>query len=274
MRNPQEVLREEILAGARRQAEETLSRARADAEALLVKAKADAEKEHRDKIAVGQGRGRPPWPSRSWRRCRSTSAACGPPAIESLLQAVHDEARRRILAREGFDYREALVTLAAEAVGRMEGDRFVLAVSEADRKALGDGWLEDVRRRAGRDGLELSLAAEPARIAGGVVVRDADGRQLWDDRPRGAAGAALAGGAPRNRRPVRGSFEQRGTRGEVDDCFSRDAQAPDRHPRQRADRDRHRHARGPDVRGRAGRRTGPHRRGRPPRRRPRHDPGL
>ncbi len=25
------------------------------------------------------------------------------------------------------------------------------------------------------------MAAEPAKIAAGVVVRDADGRQLWDD---------------------------------------------------------------------------------------------
>jgi vacuolar-type H+-ATPase subunit E/Vma4 len=46
---------------------------------------------------------------------------------------------------------------------------------------LGDGWMDEVKRRAGREGLDLVAAAEPAKIAGGVVVRDAEGRQLCDD---------------------------------------------------------------------------------------------
>jgi hypothetical protein len=63
----------------------------------------------------------------------------------------------------------------------MEGNRFVVEVSQADRAALGEEWLEEVRRRAGRPDLVLV----PASAAGnepGVVVRDAEGRQVCDDR--------------------------------------------------------------------------------------------
>lgn len=176
----EEVLRDEILAGARRQAEERLSRAKADAEALLVKTEADAAKEKAEKLQSArtaaqtlseQIMGRLPVDVGRMRSAR----------VETLLESVHAEVRRRVVAREGFDYRQAVVALVARAVARMEGTRFVVAVSEADRKALGDGWVDEVKRLAGRGGLELTLAPEPAKVAGGVVVRDAEGRQMCDD---------------------------------------------------------------------------------------------
>jgi vacuolar-type H+-ATPase subunit E/Vma4 len=175
----EEVLRGEILAGAKAKADETLARAKADADTLLVKARSDAEKEHREKLAAAKAQaatlteqimGRLPVDVGRMKSAR----------IESLLVAVRDEVARRLAAREGFDYREAVITLAAEAVSRMDGSRFILSVSEADRGALCDGWLQDVRGRAGRE-VELVLAPEPAKIAGGVIVRDADGRQLCDE---------------------------------------------------------------------------------------------
>jgi vacuolar-type H+-ATPase subunit E/Vma4 len=176
----QEVLREEILAEARRQADQIQRRGRADAEALLVKAKADAEKEHQDRVAHAQAAavtlrelavGRLPVDVSRMRSAR----------IEALLESVRGEVGRRLAAREGFDYRESLVLLAAQAVAQMNGNRFVFHLSAEDRRLLGDGWLEDVRRRAGRPDLELSIAEEPARIQAGLIVRDADGRQLFDN---------------------------------------------------------------------------------------------
>jgi V/A-type H+/Na+-transporting ATPase subunit E len=176
----QEVLREEILAEARRQADMILRRGKAEAEAIVTKAKADAEKEYTDKVAYAKGDA----------SCRQELVLARLPVditrmrsarIESLLQGVYDDARRRIAAREGFDYREALITLAAEAIGRMIGTRFVLQVSDADRQALGDGWLDDLRRRVNREGLEVTFTAAPAKMTGGVIIRDADGRQFWDD---------------------------------------------------------------------------------------------
>ena len=33
--------------------------------------------------------------------------------VEALLESVHEEARQRLLAREGFEYRETVIALAA-----------------------------------------------------------------------------------------------------------------------------------------------------------------
>ena len=40
--------------------------------------------------------------------------------IESLLESVHEEARERLLAHDGFEYREAVITLAALAATRWQ----------------------------------------------------------------------------------------------------------------------------------------------------------
>jgi vacuolar-type H+-ATPase subunit E/Vma4 len=182
--NSQEVLREEILADARRQAGETVRRGKADAEAILTKAKADAEKERQDKVAFGKAEAQRLYDLVLARlpvdvgRMRSAR-------IEALLGSVHDDAQGRLAGRQGFDYREVVVALAAEAIGLMEGNRFVLQLSQADRGALGDGWLQDVQSRVNRPGLELALSAEPAKIQGGVLVRDADNRLYFDNSLQG-----------------------------------------------------------------------------------------
>jgi len=43
-----------------------------------------------------------------------------------------------------------------------------------------EAWLAEVRRRAGRD-VAVRVADGPAPIAGGVIVRSADGRLLYDN---------------------------------------------------------------------------------------------
>jgi vacuolar-type H+-ATPase subunit E/Vma4 len=178
------VLRDEILADARRQADEILRRGKADADAILVKARADAEKERQDKVAFATSEAR---------RLHELGLARLPVDIsrlrsarmESLLTAIRDDVTNRLASRQGFDYREAVITLAAEAMKAMDSTRFVLQLSEEDRRTLGDGWLEEVRRRADRPNLELTLAAEPAKTQGGLVVRDADGRQFFDNSLQG-----------------------------------------------------------------------------------------
>lgn len=63
----------------------------------------------------------------------------------------------------------------------MAGKRFVLELAERDLGDLGDTLAGEVRRRSDRDELEISVAPKPAKIEGGVVVRDVEGRQVWDD---------------------------------------------------------------------------------------------
>ena len=179
-RDPQKVLTDEILADARRQAERSVTRAKRDAKEVLDKAQAQAEAERAERLAAARDEAD---------RRRRLALATVPVEVarmrarkaEAALQTICDEARRRLLAREGFDYREAVVALAADAAGRLEGDAVVLELAAADAEVLGPDLADAVRRRVGRDGLAVSIAAEAADIAGGVIVRDAEGRQVWDN---------------------------------------------------------------------------------------------
>jgi len=101
--------------------------------------------------------------------------------IEEALEAIRDEARARLRER-GADYRACLVRLAAEAVSNMAGEQFVLALGDEDLKAAGDGLADDVRKALGRQGLQIAVAPAVADIETGVIVRDADGWQVVDNR--------------------------------------------------------------------------------------------
>jgi vacuolar-type H+-ATPase subunit E/Vma4 len=178
--NSQAVLTDEIIADAKSQAERTVSHARQEAQQFAAKGKADAEKENRDALAAGKA---------AADRRRDLILATVPievsrkraAAVEAILDSIHDDAARRITARDGVNYRELLATLAAEAVSHMEGDKFVLQLSGDDRNAHGAGLAEDVQRRVGKTGVQVSLSPEAAKISGGVIVIDGAGRQLWDN---------------------------------------------------------------------------------------------
>ena len=181
---PQKVLTDEILADAKRQAERILARAKREAKDITDKARAQADADRRQRLAAAHDEAD---------RQRQLTLATVPievarmraEKVEAALQSICDEARRRLLAREGFDYRQTVVALATEAVGCLQGDAFVLELAAADTEALGADLAEAVRRRAGRDDLRVSIAPEAADIPGGVVVRDAEGRQVWDNSLEG-----------------------------------------------------------------------------------------
>jgi vacuolar-type H+-ATPase subunit E/Vma4 len=102
--------------------------------------------------------------------------------VESLLQSVREEATARLLARDGFESRETVVALAAEAVSQMKGETFAVQLSPADCVRFGEGLAEEIIRRVGRSQLSLTIAKEPALTGRGLVVRDLEGRQVWDNQ--------------------------------------------------------------------------------------------
>ncbi|HUX00104.1 MAG TPA: V-type ATP synthase subunit E family protein [Phycisphaerae bacterium] len=177
--NPQNVLRDEILADARRQAERAVRRAERDAQESLAQARKQADADRAGRLDAAR---------RETERRRNLLLASVPveearmraDRLEETLRSVHDEARRRLADRAGDEYHRTLVRLAAEAVAQMAGERFVLALGAEDLKAFGKGLADEVRRAVGRDGLEVSVADEPAKVEAGVLVRDAEGRQVWD----------------------------------------------------------------------------------------------
>jgi vacuolar-type H+-ATPase subunit E/Vma4 len=173
------VLREEILADAKRQTDRTRRRAEREAKAILDDARAAADKERCERVSDAEAdAGR-----------RRTVVLAGVPIeigrmhwdrMEAELRGIHDDVRDRLARREALDARGAVVALASEAVAGMEGDRFVIALAEADRSLFDDALVEAIRRGAGRPGVAIEPAPEAAPIAAGVIVRDPEGRQVWD----------------------------------------------------------------------------------------------
>ncbi len=177
----QDVLRDEILADAKRQAERVLKQARKEAGEIAEAAATElsawssrqlntarAEAKHRaDMILAGL-----PVETGRLRANR----------IESLLQSIHDEARQQLVSRDGLDQRQMLVNLCAEAIRKMSGNRFSISLPEADRRLLGDREVEAIRLAAGRPDLVLEIIGDPESRDAGPVVRGNDGKELCDNR--------------------------------------------------------------------------------------------
>jgi vacuolar-type H+-ATPase subunit E/Vma4 len=176
--SPLEVLRDEILGDARRQADRTIRRAERDGQALLQKARQEAEQARQDRLAQAR---------RQADRARDLALARVPVEVARMRAERLEEALGRVraeaeahLKKRPADYGAMVANLAAEAIRAMDGRRFVLGLSESDRGALAANLADEVRRRVGRDDLDIAVAEAPAPIEGGVIVRDADGRQVWD----------------------------------------------------------------------------------------------
>ncbi|HEV2435821.1 MAG TPA: V-type ATP synthase subunit E [Verrucomicrobiae bacterium] len=178
--NSPEILRNEILAEARREGEGILARARQDAAALLAGAAVEAGQIRRENFEQTQ--------AEAARRRELILATVAVEAghlrsarIESWLQAIHQATRQKLQARDGFDYRETVIALTVEALSRMTGDAFVVKLSQADGGALGNGLAEEIGRHVGRP-LTVTIAAEPTSNDGGPIIQDHNGMQIWDNR--------------------------------------------------------------------------------------------
>jgi len=189
---PQQVLTDEILADARRQADRIRRKAERDAKDTVQAVEKDAQADRERRLADAR--------DEADRRRRLTLATVPveegrlwAARIEEALESVRAEARDRLARRDGFDYRQALVALADEAVEGMGAEAVVLELGASDRGTLGPDLAVAIGERIGPDGPAVSLAPEPATGAtgaagateaaaeAGVVVRDADGRRRWDN---------------------------------------------------------------------------------------------
>lgn len=170
----------EILAEARRRAEEIVFRARNDSEAFLNNAAAEAD----------QVRQRLLNQARSEADRQSALILATVPVetgrllstrVETLLESVHDEARQRLLVRQGFEYRETVIALASDAIRQMAGAEFVLKLSNAEQTIVDDGLADEIAHRAGRS-VSVTISHEENITGDGVIIEDAEARQVWDNR--------------------------------------------------------------------------------------------
>lgn len=179
--NSPQILREQILADARQESDQILRRAQEAAEALLAKAAAEADKLRRERLEQAR--------ADAARRSELILATVLVEAgrlrsarVETLLESVRQEASRQLLAHEGFDYREAVTALAAHAIGGMTGEAFIVKLSPAAHKAFGEGLAEEIAGRTGRSRSALTITEDSTITGGGVIVQDAEGHQVWDNR--------------------------------------------------------------------------------------------
>jgi vacuolar-type H+-ATPase subunit E/Vma4 len=177
--NSTDILREEILADARREGEEIVSRARQDAETSLTCATAEADQVRQGRLDQAR---------REAARKSALILATVPvetgrlraARVETLLESVYEEARRRLLAREGFEYRETVIALAAHAINRMSGAEFIVKLSEAEQTILGDRLAEEITHHVERP-VSITILHAGDITGGGVVIEDAEARQVWDN---------------------------------------------------------------------------------------------
>jgi vacuolar-type H+-ATPase subunit E/Vma4 len=174
-------LREEILADARREGEGIIRRAKEEAAAILAKAAAEAEKGQQERLEQARAEAA---------RRKELILATVPvetgrlrsARVEALLESIREEVRQQLTARNGFDSREAVLTLTAGAVKQMHGSAFAVKLSAADRAAVGDRFADEVVHRAGRSLLSLTISNDATLQEAGPIIEDAEGRQIWDNR--------------------------------------------------------------------------------------------
>jgi len=134
---------ERRLKRARREAEKTISEARAEAEAQARKT-LEAAKARADQIAQAILATVPQEAQRERLQ-----------AIEAQLSDIFDEALRRVREKNSYDY------------------------PAVDRPSLDEAWLGRLGERLGR---QVKISIETAQgVDGGLVVRSADGRRLYDN---------------------------------------------------------------------------------------------
>lgn len=171
----------QILADARAESTEWVRRAQEQAETLHANATAEAERIKHGLLQAARAEA-----DRRRNLILATipveAARLRARRVEALLESVQDDIRRQLLAREGFDYAEALVQLTADGISQMPGDTFLVSLTPADRAAFGDQLAPAVRRSLGNPALALQVAEDPALAGGGAVVKHPDGRLLCDNR--------------------------------------------------------------------------------------------
>lgn len=164
-----EILTQAIREDAQRQADAIIARARQQAAAMLAQAAAEAERTRQERLHVAQ--------AEAARRTEAIQASISvaisrlrATRIEAILQSLYDAARQRLIARQGYDYEEALVTLVTQAAEQLGHTDLVVRLSPADRAAFAD--------QLG----QFTLVEDPSITEGGAIVIDVDGRRDWDNR--------------------------------------------------------------------------------------------
>ncbi len=178
--NSTERLREEILVEAQKKGEEIILRAQQEAENLLKNFTSEANRLRQSILDQARAEA-----ARQSDLILATvpveTGRLRAARIESLLEFIREEAYQQLLNHEGFPYRETIVSLASYAISQMEGDTFVVKPFGPEDNLMDEGLAEEILRQADRP-VKINIVYQQETTGGGVIVEDATGRQVWDNR--------------------------------------------------------------------------------------------
>lgn len=176
---------QEIRHDAETKAQRTLRRAERDARTILQAAQTEADADAERILDAARTRAE----LLADRLRRSTEMELRRQVLiaqENVLNSIYTEALSELTKKDSYDYRHALIHLAAAAIAAMRGTAFTLHLSTRD-SALADPSFATavqaaVQQAASRQGTPwLTVAADQPQISGGVIVRSADSRQVFDN---------------------------------------------------------------------------------------------
>ena len=105
-------------------------------------------------------------------------------AKEEVIEGCLEAANQQLCGKDGYDYPAVLAELATTAIVQMRGERFVVALAEGGT----ENWVGELPRRIGEAveeqtgrAVQVEIAQERPRIAGGCIVLSADGRLRYDN---------------------------------------------------------------------------------------------
>ncbi len=181
-KDTEKVLADEILAEAKRQAEDVVRAAEAEAKATVGRAVSEAEKAHAAALReVDQRVARDAEIAEAGLKHLQRKQRLA--AQGQLLAEAFDKALERLRSRQGFDNRAVLRLLAVDAIEGIPGDTVTLVLSPADA-SLGAGLVPEVadavRKKSGR-AVTVRLSDRPGAFEGGVMAISADGSQCVDN---------------------------------------------------------------------------------------------
>ena len=173
----------EILARARREAEEVRQAARAKADQILAQARQAAEREAQQLLAGAEKEAQT-----AILQAASTAEVTAQRLVlearEKLIDQALDAAWQQVVGLADAGQRQrSLLALVVEAVAALGGGDVQLRLNSQDRTLVTPAFLAEAHGLLARAGLQanLTVASEPEPIAGGVITAKEGGRLLFDN---------------------------------------------------------------------------------------------
>jgi len=172
----------EILADARNKAERAMKAAQREADAIIQRARDEAKQIEQDILAAARRRANS--------RAKVIQATADPERRrlelnerEKVIKSIANEAKARLLRRDGGEYGKNLVALAAEAAESLGGGQIVAYLAQQDVDKFRATLPDQVRAALKAGGMEARISVQPAKepLEGGVILETADGARRVDN---------------------------------------------------------------------------------------------